>query len=110
MVNISIGENTLTLHNFSPLSKTLKIPLQHILGAEVEPKEVYTYGHLPLEPQVIEQPSLYGDQRILWSVHNPEQTIGIYLADEEYHKLVIDVQEPFDTVGGIQRALSFLLR
>ncbi len=43
---------------------------------------------------------------MFWDVHDPEKTVVIYLKDERYARLVIEVDDPPATAAAIQRALG----
>ena len=96
---------------WAPKSR-LEVPLEHVLGAEVD-AEVARGWWKGLKapgtnvPGVITAGTFYQDgDRVFWDVHDPDGTIVIRLSDERYSRLVIEVEDPAATAAAIHRATS----
>ena len=94
------------------LKSRLKIPLAHVVDAEVDPEVARGWQkgirasdtHMP---GVITAGTFYQEgERVFWDVHDPEKTVVIHLKDERYARLVIEVDEPPATAAAIQSALG----
>ena len=92
------------------LKSRLEVPLEHVLGAEVDTevargwwKGIKAPGtHVP---GVITAGTFYQEgDRVFWDVHEPEEALVIRLADERYSRLVIEVEDPAGTAAAIRRA------
>ena len=90
----------------------LEIPLTHVTGAEADPeiaKSWWKGWKAPGTniPGVVTAGTFYRDgKRMFWDVHDPEKTIVIRLADDQYDALVVEVDEPNATARAITRAAS----
>jgi hypothetical protein len=94
------------------LKSRLEIPLAHVVGAEAGP-EVAREWHKGIRvpgihvPGVITAGTFYQDgERVFWDVHNPERTVVIQLRDEQYAKLVIEVDDRPATAAAIRGVLG----
>ncbi|HZU12472.1 MAG TPA: hypothetical protein VFB58_06500 [Chloroflexota bacterium] len=93
------------------LASRLTIPLAHISQAAVDP-EIARAGPHGLRvgtslPGVITAGSFYSrDGRVFWDVHNPDQAIVIFLHDDQYSGLVIQVDDPPAAVRAINEAID----
>ena len=117
MAEVELAENTLIVHvrgmdRLWALKSRLEIPLNHVVGAEVDPqvaqgwrKDIRASGtHVP---GVIAAGTFYQDgERVFWDVHHPEKTVVIRLRDERYARLVIEVDDPRAAATAIQGALG----
>jgi len=116
MATISINGRELTidvegLDKLWTLKSRLTIPLAHVRGATAdpsittEPKGWRGPGtHLP---GVIVAGTFHQDgQRIFWNVHEKAKAIVIELKDDDYQRLVIEVDDPPATVELIERAIA----
>jgi hypothetical protein len=113
MAEVELTENVLIVHvrgmdRLWALKSRLKIPLSHVLGAEVDP-EIAREWHKGIRaagahvPGVITAGSFYQEgERVFWDVHDPEKTVVIRLRDERYARLVIEVEDPRATAAAIQ--------
>jgi hypothetical protein len=94
------------------LKSRLEIPLQHVVEAEADPRVARGWWHgirFPGTelPGVITAGTFYKDgQRVFWDVHHPERTVVITLSDEDYNRLIIEVENPSETVQAINRAVA----
>jgi len=90
----------------------LEIPLTHVIGADANPEIAKTWWKgwkAPGAniPGVVTAGTFYRDgKRMFWDVHDPEKTIVIHLADDQYDALVVEVEEPSATAESIARAAS----
>ena len=95
------------------LKSQLMVPLKHVRGATAdpgiaaEPKGWRLPGtHLP---GVIVAGTFYRDgERIFWDVHDGSHAVVIELKDENYARLVVEVQNPPATVDLVENALASL--
>ena len=56
-------------------------------------------------PGVVTTGTFYqGGERVFWDVHKPENTIVIRLIQEQYGRLVIEVEDPEATVARVNEA------
>lgn len=92
------------------LRSQLEIPLAHLVNAEiagdaaVERWKGWRIGGTSV-PGVITAGNFYKDgEWTFWDVHNPEQAIVIHLVGERYARLMIEVENPEETVEAIRRA------
>lgn len=92
------------------LKSHLEIPIEHVIGAEraTEEAEAWWNGwRIPGThvPGVITAGTFYKDgKKVFWDVHHPAQAIAILLRDEEYNRLIVEVDDPdvsIATVNGI---------
>lgn len=93
------------------LKSRLTIPLDHVRGATADPG-------IAREPKGIRGPGTHvpgfitagtfhhdGD-RTFWNVKHPERAIVIELRDESFQRLVIEVDQPAETVRRIEAAIT----
>jgi hypothetical protein len=97
------------------LRSQLTIPLEHVQGAREDPEVKLSWKMLKVAgthlPGVIAAGSFYEKGGLVfWDVHDEEQTVVIDLTDERYKRLVIQVDDPTETVTRIQDALSRRVR
>ena len=94
------------------LKSQLEIPLQHVIKAEADTEIARGWWHGirwpgTSIPGVVTAGTFYKDgQRMFWDVHNPERTVVIALADEDFSQLIIEVENPTQTVEAINRAVA----
>lgn len=94
------------------LKSQLQIPLQHVVDAAVDDQIARAWWHglrMPGTsiPGVITAGTFYKDgQRVFWDVHHPERTLVITLADEQYARLIIEVDDPSAGAEAINRAVG----
>lgn len=93
------------------LKSRLEIPLAHVQGATIDRgivrdrKGVRAPGtHIP---RVITAGTFHqSGERTFWNVRNGDRTVVIQLTNEKYTRLVIEVEDPRDTVALVERALA----
>ncbi|CAL9444218.1 hypothetical protein SUDANB171_02296 [Streptomyces sp. enrichment culture] len=99
------------LHKVWALKSSLTIPLANVRGATVDPGMI-------AEPKGIRAPGtrvpglitagtfhLHGE-KVFWDVRDPAKTVVVELADEEYARLVLQVDDPRATVALVENALT----
>lgn len=93
------------------LKSTLTIPLRHVRGATpdpgvtAEPKGIRAAGaHLP---RVVAAGTFRQDgEKVFWDVRDPQKAVVIELADEDYARLVIQVDDPRATAELVAAAIA----
>jgi hypothetical protein len=92
----------------------LEVPLSHVVGAEVDPLVVQEWGNwwkgvsMPGAhvPGLLAAGNFYQHgERVFRDVHDPQKAVTIRLADEQYARLVIEVEDPATTIAVIQEAV-----
>ena len=118
MAEVEITEDNLLIHvraldRLWALRSRLEIPLPHVLGAEVNPEVALpSWWKSPSLtatqlPGVVTAGTFYQDgQMVFWDVHHPEKALIIWLRDERYQRLVIEVDDPPATAAAIQGAIG----
>jgi hypothetical protein len=117
MARIELTPKTLVVHitgvdRLLAFKSQLEIPLTHVTGAHANPQIAKTWWKgwkAPGAniPGVVTAGTFYRDgKRMFWDVHDPEKTIVIHLADDQYDALVVEVEEPSATAEWITRAAS----
>ena len=83
------------------LLSRLRVPLEHVQGAEIDPEVEHTLWRGWRIPGV----HLPGIR--FYDVHgHPERTIVIHLKDETYDRLIVEVQDPAEVVAKINEAVG----
>ncbi len=117
MAHVELTPTSLIVHvegldRIWALKSRLEIPLQHVVEAETDPNIAHGWWHglrWPGTnlPGVVTAGTFYKDgQRLFWDIHHPEQTLVNSLADEDYNKLVVEVENPTETVARINVAVA----
>ena len=122
MARVELKDDTLTIHvdgfdKVLALKSSLSVPLEHVLGAEVNDEIANRWWKgfkLPGTnlPGVVAAGSFYqtGEGELqgftFWDVHNPDSAIVISLQHEHYKRLVIGVADPAAAVAEIASALE----
>lgn len=117
MTTIDITDNDLIVRmegwdKVWALKSQITIPLAHVRGAVPYSKEAAGNPWLRMPgtylPGVITAGSYWkpGSEWVFWDVHEPESAIIVQLADEHYAKLVIEVENPAETIEQINRAID----
>lgn len=116
MATISIDGSLLTvdvqgLDKLWALKSRLTIPLAHVRGATADPgiasESKGWRGPGTHVPGVIVAGTFHQDgQRVFWNVHDNAKAVVIELDDDTYQRLVIEVDDPRDTVELIERAVA----
>jgi hypothetical protein len=119
MATIELTENTFIarvegVDKIFAFKSQLEVPLSHVAGAEVDPLVVQEWGNLwkgvripgAHVPGLLAAGNFYQHgERVFWDVHDPQKAVTIHLADEQYAKLVIEVEDPARTIAAIEEAV-----
>jgi hypothetical protein len=121
MATIELTENTLIVHvegidKFFTFKSQLEVPLSHVVGAEVDPLVVQEWGDwwkgLKISwggaqvPGLLVAGSFYQHgEKVFWDVHDPQKAVTIRLADTQYARLVIEVEDPAASITAIEEAV-----
>ena len=114
MADLEIADGKLVIHirgldQFFALASRLEVPLAHISSVEVNPAEAHQVWHglrmggTNLPGVITAGRFLQGGQWAFWDVHDPNDSIAIYLHDESYARVVIGVSDP-DSAAQLVRA------
>ena len=101
---------------FWAMKSQLEIPLEHIDSVRVDPEPARGWWHgvrLPGSqiPGIITAGTFYQhDGAVFYDVHDPEGTIVLELNHEHYKRLVIEVENPDETVSRLKRAVAGRLK
>ena len=117
MARVDISDTALTVHvtgwdSLWSFKSQLEIPLAHVTHAAVDheiARRWWQGWRMPGThiPGVIVAGTFYKDgERVFWDVHDPDRTIVISLAHDEYARLVIQVDDPEATVAAINEAVG----
>ena len=92
------------------LKSRLTIPLENVRGATHDPGIVkgWPLWRAPgtFVPGLLKAGTFYQDgDRIFCDVHDANKAVVIELEDERYRRLVVEVDDPMETVAAIERAL-----
>lgn len=90
----------------------IELSLTHLAGVRADSflarswiKRVQFLGNFV--PNLIQDGILYEDgDCAFWEVHNPDKAIVLYLEDEPYTKLIVEVADPAGAVALIEKAFS----
>lgn len=93
------------------LKSTLTIPLAHVRGATPdpgisgEPKGIRAGG--TRVPRVVAAGTFRQDgEKVFWDVHDPQKAVVIELRDEDYARLIVQVEDPRATSDLVTAALA----
>lgn len=116
MVQITIVNDNLVLsmngfNKILSLRGELTVPLQHVRGVTADPGAIKMPKGLRAPgtaiPGLIYAGTFYHDgDKVFWNVHHAEKAIVIELADEEFKRLVVEVDNPAETVELIEKHLQ----
>ena len=117
MVTINILGDTLMLevqewHKLLAFKSRLEVPIANINAVYADPSTKLGWWkgfRLPGThiPGFIGAGTFYHNgKRIFWDVSNPRNTIVIDLKDEQYSQLIVEVQNPAETVEEIQAKMT----
>jgi len=116
MAIVSIDGSNLTvvlqgLDKLWALKSRLTIPLAHVRGATAdpgivrEPKGWRSPGaHIP--GLIVAGTFRQDGQKVFWDVHDRDKAVVIELRDDEYQRLVLEVEDPRAVVELIESALT----
>jgi hypothetical protein len=100
------------LDRFWSFKSELRLPLAHIASVERAADEARTWWHgirAPgtQVPGLITAGTYYESEgRVFWDVHDPEGAVALHLHDERFVKLVIEVENPAETIAAIEAAFA----
>ena len=90
----------------------LELPLAHIIAVEHDPEAVGRWWH-GIRVLGTEVPGLfaagtfyYYGELVFWDVRHPEQAIIVSLQHERYKKLIVEVEDPVETVARLRQAMT----
>lgn len=121
MVTVSVSDDRAIfeiegMHKLWSLRSRLEIPLAHITGVEYEPEEVGRWWH-GWKVAGTDMPGLfaagtffYRGELVFWDVRDVARTIIVSLADERYKKLIVEVEDPEETVTRLRQAVFGVTR
>ena len=119
MATIELTENTLIVRiegvdKFFAFKSQLEVPLSHVVGAEVDSLVVQEWGNWwkgvrilgAHVPGLLAAGNFYQQgERVFWDVHDPQKAVTIRLTDEQYARLVIEVEDPAASITAIEEAV-----
>ena len=117
MAEIELTSDTVIVHvkgadRIFALKSELTIPLEHVLGASRDEEEARRWYHGVRAPGtsvpgVITAGTFHQNgERVFWDVRHPERAVALDLRDEDYAKLVVDVDDPDATILAVEAALG----
>jgi hypothetical protein len=117
MVEITTAQGKLILevqglHKLWALKSQLEIPLEHIVGVQVDPHPAMGWFQAwkiagTDFPNVFRAGMFWQEgNKVFWDVRHPEKTVVIELKEEFYGKLIVEVDDPDATVQAIETALT----
>ncbi len=118
MARIEVSGTALTVYvegldKLWALKSQLEIPLSHVVSAAIDPDLSISKFEWQLRapgtswPGLIKAGTYYGQgKRVFWDVHDPKKAVVIRLVEDKYNELVIEVDDPQDTVAAIQKAVA----
>jgi hypothetical protein len=112
-IDISNGELVVGMQGWDrvfTLRSNLTVPLAHVAGASSAEKEARSwYKGLRFGtniPGVLTAGAFYHHKSwIFWDVHDPALAIAIDLHDEQYRRLIVQVEDPQATIAAIEAAV-----
>ncbi|CAG4903178.1 MULTISPECIES: hypothetical protein [Acidithrix] len=116
MVIVSIKDGDLILQvkgigKVLALRNELVIPLNHVRGVTADPGAFSMPRGLRAPgtsiPGLLYAGTFYHKgEKVFWEVHNPAKAVVIELAEEDFTRLVIEVENPNDVVSSIEDAIA----
>lgn len=93
------------------LKSRLTIPIAHVRGVSGDPEITRRprgwRGPGAYVPGVIAAGTFHKDgKKVFWDVHDNDKAVVIELEDEDYQRLVIEVDDPSATIELIERAIT----
>jgi hypothetical protein len=93
--------------------RRITVPLEHVRSARIDPDVVRHgpwlgagYTDALLDYTVAAGPMVVHGRHEFWDVHFPDRTVVVDLTDEQFDRLVIDVDDPEATVAAINAAID----
>jgi hypothetical protein len=90
----------------------LELPLAHITAVEHDPELVGRWWH-GVKVIGTDVPGLfaagtfyYRGELVFWDVRHPERAIIVSLQHERYKKLIVEVEDPTETVTRLRQAIG----
>jgi hypothetical protein len=90
----------------------LELPVAHITAVEHDPELVGRWWH-GVKLIGTDVPGLfaagtfyYRGELVFWDVRHPEQAIIVSLQHERYKKLIVEVEDPAETVARLRQAIE----
>lgn len=115
MTKISVSGGVLTveiqgLHQLWAFTRSIRVPMAHVRGATADPGIVH-------EPKGLRAPGIHVPGAVIgtfrrdgethfWDVRSGAQAVVIELTDENYDRLIVDVEDPRHTVDVINDAVQ----
>jgi len=94
------------------LKSSVEVPLTHVRGASQDPDALRERHGLRLGgtslPGVVAAGSFYDGRWWFLDVHHPEVAVKIDLDHEHYAALIVEVENPEETVAAINAAVAAL--
>lgn len=95
------------------LKSTLTIPLANVRGATADPgitgdRKGLRGPGTHIRGVITAGTCRQDGEKVFWDVHDPRHAVVIELIDQEYARLVVDVDDPRSAVDVISRALADL--
>lgn len=120
MTTIELTDTMLIVHvegvdKILALKSQLQVPLSHVVDAEIDPNIGEEFNRLFVGikapgtglPGVVRAGTWYTNEgKVFWDIHHPENAITVHLADDDYNKLLIEVDNPVAAVAAIQEAIQ----
>ena len=119
MTKINFNNNNLVIEiegidKILSLKSHMKIPIIHILSVSHTTAEAKEWlGIKSLRkiagsniPGLISEGTFYDQGKIFLDIHHPENTISIKLKDERYKEIIIEVENPKDSIQSIQEFIK----
>lgn len=117
MARIEVTGDSLVVHiqgvdQFFALATRLEVPLAHIAGVDVRPKDAHGIFHglrmggTNLPGVITAGRFLSGEGWAFWDVHDPDRAIAIRLHDEGYARMMIGVDDPDAEAAAIEAAIK----
>jgi hypothetical protein len=117
MVDVQLNGDRVTFrvhgtHKLWAFRSELDIPLNHVIGVDVDPQQVGVWWHgfkligTDVPGLFAAGTFLYHGELVFWDVRHPEQTIIVSLDHERYKKLILEVENPASTSAMLRDAIG----
>ncbi len=117
MVKVSFRDTNMILtvkglHKLWAFKSRLKIPIDQIVGASTDPEDIgHPKGlraHGTRIPGLITAGTYRAKKKVFWDVCNKKKTIVIDLENNAYERLVVEVDDPQETVDYILKNIKLI--
>ncbi len=96
------------------LKSHLKIPINHISSVSQNTKDAKKWlGIKGIKkiagsnlPGIISEGTFYDNEMVFLEIHHPEKTISIFLKDEKYKEIIIEVNNANQIINDINRLIN----